>query len=117
MRAAKVDANQKSIVDALRRAGASVQLLHRVGEGCPDALAGYRGRNVLVEIKDGAKPPSARKLNDVQVEWHAAWRGQVATVTSEAEAFAAVGITTNKAARQDVRASTPSLNRNPAFKD
>ena len=32
-RAAKVDANQREVVAALRGAGASVQLLHAVGEG------------------------------------------------------------------------------------
>lgn len=81
MGAAEVDANQKAIVGALRRAGATVQLLHRGGEGCADALAGYRRRNVLFEINGGMMTPSARKLNDVQVEWRTVCRGQVAVVT------------------------------------
>jgi hypothetical protein len=50
-RAAKVDANQREVVAALRGAGATVQLLHAVGEGCPDLLVGYRGGNYLLEVK------------------------------------------------------------------
>lgn len=87
-RASKVDQNQADIVDALRRVGASVQLLHAVGAGCPDILAGYRGRNVLLEIKDGSKPPSARKLTEKQIDWHADWRGQVCVVDSVDAALA-----------------------------
>jgi hypothetical protein len=54
-RAAKVDANQREVVAALRGAGASVQLLHAVGEGCPDLLVGYKGLTMLLEVKDGSK--------------------------------------------------------------
>ena len=89
-RAAKVDQNQPEIVDALRKIGATVQPLHGVGAGCPDILVGYRGRNLLVEIKDGSKPPSARKLTPDQVEWHASWRGQVAVADSIDAAIAII---------------------------
>lgn len=92
MRAAKVDANQGEIVDALRRVGCSVQLLHMVGKGCPDLLVGRHGVNVLLEIKDGSKPPSARKLTPDQEIWHDNWRGQVTVVCSVHEAFVAVGV-------------------------
>ena len=87
-RAAKVDANQAAIVAVLRQVGASVQPLHAVGGGVPDLLVGYRGRNWLVEVKDGEKPASARKLTPDQAEWHAAWRGQVAVLKSDEEALA-----------------------------
>lgn len=93
MRKAKVDANQKEIVAALRKAGVSVQHLHAVGKGCPDLLAGVPdGSNVLLEVKDGKKPPSARKLTPDQVEWHSAWRGRVVVVTSVDEALQACGV-------------------------
>ena len=49
--AAKVDANQKEIVAALRRIGATVQCLHMVGHGCPDLLVGWHGENILMEVK------------------------------------------------------------------
>jgi len=89
-RAAKVDRNQNEIVDALRKIGASVQPLHAVGQGCPDILVGWRGMNTVLEIKDGSKPPSARKLTPDQVEWHEAWRGQVTVVETVEQAIEAV---------------------------
>lgn len=81
-RAAKVDENQTQIAQAFRKLGASVLFLHGVGMGCPDILVGIRGRNLLVEIKDGNKAPSKRKLTDWQEKWHADWRGQADVVES-----------------------------------
>ena len=81
-RAAATDRNQGEIVSALRRAGVTVQPLHRVGEGCPDLLCGFRGKNVLIEVKDGQKAPSDRRLTTDQVDWHNGWKGQVAVVES-----------------------------------
>jgi len=89
-RAAKVDANQPDIVAALRKIGATVQPLHAVGQGCPDLLVGWRGMNTVIEVKDGSKPPSARKLTPDQVEWHAEWRGQVTVVETVEQAIEAV---------------------------
>jgi len=87
-RAARVDANQADIVHVLRRAGATVQLIHVIGDGCPDLLVGWRGRNLLLEVKDGSRPPSERCLTPDEERWHALWRGQVAVVTCEREALA-----------------------------
>jgi Holliday junction resolvase len=75
MRAAKIDANQEQVVDALRAVGATVQTLATVGKGVPDLLVGYQGKTLLLEVKDGRKPPSARKLSEDQLKWHGAWRG------------------------------------------
>lgn len=92
-RAAKVDENQSEIVNALRKIGCSVQLLHAVGAGCPDLLVGWNGDVFLLEVKDGKKPPSARKLTADQVEWHSGWRGKpVAVVCNIREALEAIGI-------------------------
>lgn len=91
-RASKVDDNQASIVQALRTVGCSVLPLHAVGQGCPDLLVARAGDMVLIEVKDGAKPPSARKLTPDQVEFHASWRGRIVVVTSIREALEAVGI-------------------------
>ena len=92
-RAAAVDANQAEIVAALRAAGVSVHSLHREGGGCPDLLCGYRGVTQLLEVKDGSKPPSARKLTPDQKEWFAAWRGSpVCVVDNVAEALAVFGV-------------------------
>jgi len=85
---ARVDANQAKLVALFRKLGFSVQHLHAVGRGVPDLMLGARGRNYLAEIKDGAKPPSARLLSPSQVAWHAEWRGQVAVIESEESALA-----------------------------
>jgi hypothetical protein len=87
-RAARVDANHGQIVAALRRMGASVEDASRMGRGCPDLLVGFRGRTLLVEVKDGSKPPSDRRLTPDQVRWHERWRGHVAVVSSVDEAVA-----------------------------
>lgn len=84
-RASKVDANQPEIVKALRLAGATVQPLHMVADGCPDLLVGYMRRTALVEVKDGSKPPSARALTPDQLEWHRDWRGGTLAVVSDVE--------------------------------
>ena len=74
-RAAKIDANQTQVVLALQAAGATVQSLAAVGQGVPDLLVGFQGKTLLMEVKDGQKPPSARRLTEDQLTWHGAWRG------------------------------------------
>ena len=91
-RAAAVDANQPEIVKALRDVGASVQHLHTVGKGCPDIAVGFRGKNYLLEIKDGSKPPSGRKLTTDEAEWHLKWGGAVSIVNTTNEALLAIGL-------------------------
>ena len=91
-RAAKVDRNQPEIVAALRQLGCTVQPLHAVGEGCPDLMVGWQGKTYALEVKDGLRAPSDRKLTPAQVNWHRDWRGHVATVNSVREALEAIGI-------------------------
>ncbi len=91
MKAARVDANQPLITAALRQVGATVQPIHTVGKGCPDLLVGYRGENFLLELKDGDKRPSARKLTSFEAEWHETWRGKVFVVCDVKEALTAIG--------------------------
>lgn len=92
MRAAKVDANQNRIVMALRAVGATVQSLAEVGKGVPDLLVGFRGELVLLEVKDGAKVPSAQALTPDQVAWHRQWAGcRVEVVNSIDAALIAIG--------------------------
>ena len=84
--AAKIDANQVEIVKALREAGATVQSLAAIGKGCPDILVGVNGCTLLMEIKDGSKAPSARKLTDDQLTWHSKWTGGTLCVVDGIEA-------------------------------
>jgi hypothetical protein len=44
---------------------------------------GYGGVNYLVEVKDGAKPASARKLTPDEERWHQGWLGRVHVVACE----------------------------------
>lgn len=86
--AKRIDGNHEVIRSALREAGASVRDLSGAGDGIPDLLVGYKGRNFLVEVKDPKQPPSRRKLTPAQVEFFDSWLGQVAKVTTPEEALA-----------------------------
>lgn len=84
------DPNQKEIVAALRAVGATVDII-----GDPvDLLVGWRGENLLMEVKRDAKA----KLQPSQVAFIGSWRGQVARVNSVAEALAVLGIRATAAA-------------------
>ena len=86
MKAARTDANQPAIVDALRKCGVLVTLLHKVGDGVPDLLCHFRGKTVMLEVKI-----PGGKLNKLQQDWHAARKDcAVYVVTSEQEAIDAV---------------------------
>lgn len=84
-RAAKTDANHGEIVAALRKIGCKVQSLAAVGGGVPDLLVMKGYRLYLLEVKDGAKVPSARKLTEDQVKWHSEWAGAPVAVVENAE--------------------------------
>lgn len=77
--ARKVDANQSEIVEALRGIPeCSVLILSTVGDACPDLLIGYRGANLLVELKNpkvhyNPKLPTMVK----QAEFRQTWKGRV----------------------------------------
>lgn len=81
--AARSDKNQQVIVATLRQCGASVCHLHAVGRGVPDLCVGYRGHNMLVEVKS-----ATGHLNALQETWHASWRGQVAIIYTTEDAVA-----------------------------
>jgi Holliday junction resolvase len=89
----RTDENQTDIVQALRKAGCRCIDLSAVGNGCPDILA-YRnstGLFYMLELKDGDKYPSQRKLTPHQVKFHEEW--PVSVVKNIDEALQAVGLT------------------------
>lgn len=86
----RTDANQTEIVDALRRAGASVWITSALGHGFCDVVAGYRGKNFLLELKDGKKSASRTKLTPDEQRFVDSWRGTVHTVSSVDEALLVV---------------------------
>jgi hypothetical protein len=65
MRARRTDSNHNDMLRLAREVGAEVLDLHAL-PGALDALVGYRGRLYLVEIKDGAKVKSKRKLTTAE---------------------------------------------------
>lgn len=88
-RAGRKDANQELIVKALRKAGASVTVMDEP----VDLLVGYKGRTFLIEVKDGARKPSERRLTPEQQKFFNEWQGgQVAKVETIAGAFYVLGI-------------------------
>ena len=84
-RRARTDANHAEIVNALRQAGAFVQSLAEIGNGCPDLLVSRAGKTYLLEVKDHSKPPSKRQLTLEQMRWHGAWRGGALAIVCDVE--------------------------------
>jgi len=77
----RTDSNHAEIIKALRKIpNLSVFSTHEVGKGFPDIVIGYKGINYLIEIKDGNKPPSARKLTPDEVKFHHEWHGQIKVI-------------------------------------
>ncbi len=89
---AKVDGNQSQIVMQLRGLGLSVRSTAMVGQGFPDIIVGYRGRNFIFEIKDPAQPPSKRRLTPLEVIFAEEWKGQVDMIEIVDDALTFMGI-------------------------
>lgn len=95
-RASRVDDNHKHVVDQLRRHGFSVVDLSGVGGGVPDLAVGIQAQvkggrlpfTILLEVKDGDKPPSARGLTPQQENFFRLYRGSAAIVYTANEAVA-----------------------------
>ena len=81
-RAAKKDSNHNEIAGTFRQLGWSWTDTHQLGNGFPDGAAGKNNRTLLVEIKDGSLPPSARKLTPMEQTFHDRFKGAKAIVES-----------------------------------
>ena len=90
--AKRVDANQKNVVQQLRKLGCSVAITSSLGKGFPDFVIGVRGKNYLIELKDGAKTPSQRKLTPDESHFHALWRGQIDVCNDIGEIIKLIGL-------------------------
>jgi hypothetical protein len=82
-RAARRDANEGDIIKAMRAEGAYVKVIN--DEGLFDLLVSYRGETLMVEVKDGAKPPSARRLTDAEQKFHDEWPGDNLYIVNSVE--------------------------------
>jgi Holliday junction resolvase len=86
-RAAKIDANQKKVVEQLRRCGFSVYCTHMIGRGFPDIVVGANNRNYLFEIKDEEKTASRKKLTPDEEKFFQTWSGQVSIIENTDDAL------------------------------
>jgi hypothetical protein len=85
------DMNEAEIIDALRKAGASVFVLDRP----VDLLVGFRGVNYLVEVKLPLGPQGGSShsyLTPAQADFQAGWRGQLTVVRTAEEALHEIGL-------------------------
>lgn len=87
----KADANQQEIVKVLLAAGASVADLHTIGRGIPDLLCGFRGVNLLMEVKG-----AGGKLTPSEHQFFATWRGPTIIVHDPQDALEKLYIFTEK---------------------
>jgi hypothetical protein len=106
--AKRTDANHAAVRDALRADGFDVLDLSAAGDGIPDLCVRInmvKGTPVLsphtppvfLELKDGDKPKSARKLTAKQELWHRHCWAVTHTVTNIDEARAALAWAANRA--------------------
>jgi len=79
---ARVDANQKEIVQELRKRGISVLHTHQLGKGAPDIIVGYMNSNYLIELKDGNKSKSQQRLTKDELDFSLKWCGNYAVCNS-----------------------------------
>lgn len=89
-RNAKIDANQPEIVKVFRDLQCSVRHTHQLPDGGGDIIVGCRNLNCLVEIKDGSKAPSERKLTEDEERFMKGWKGMYRVVNNVDEAIAVV---------------------------
>jgi len=82
--ARRVDENQNEIVTALRKCGAFVRIISQ-GDGIPDLLVGYKGYTILMEVKDGDKSPSKRRLTEAEEEFFMGWKGGILVIVNSIE--------------------------------
>ena len=81
-RAAKVDDNQADVVKLFRKLGWTVLIISQL-KNCCDIIISKSGRTVAVEIKDGKKPPSQRKLSDGEIKFRDNWQGEYAIIETQ----------------------------------
>jgi|TARA_R110000787_G_scaffold56390_3_gene129654 hypothetical protein len=86
----RIDANQPSIVKTFRTLGCHVAITSSLGGGFPDVVVSTHGVTCLVEIKDGSKVPSRRRLTEDELMFHNVCSGYIAVIESEEQALGLV---------------------------
>ena len=70
----RVDGNHAKIANHFLSFGCSVLKIADL-PNCCDLVVSKHGRSIFIEIKDGKKPPSARKLTDGEAKFKAETQG------------------------------------------
>ena len=83
-RAAKTDDNQKEVVALFRKLGWYVLIVSQL-KNCCDIIVSKGGETYAIEIKDGKKPPSARKLSIGEQKFKNEWLGKWRLVETESD--------------------------------
>lgn len=74
-RAARRDSNEPAVIAVAKKCGASVIQLDN--EGVPDLLLGFRGQNILIEVKT-----EKGKLTPAQEIFFRTWKGTAVVIRS-----------------------------------
>ena len=88
-RGSKPDLNHAEIRDGLRQiiGFQCVRDTKDIGSGFPDLIAGFRGKNYFLEVKQvGAK------LTPAEIKFHQEWEGQIDIVHNLDEALKMIGL-------------------------
>ncbi len=100
---ARTDGNQRDVVARVRSCGYSVWVTSGHGHGAPDFVVGGRPGPYSplhgidryawpVELKDGSRPPSERRLTPDEQRWHDDWRGPVHVCESADDVLRLLGV-------------------------
>ena len=80
-RAARIDDNQTEIVKTFKMLGWSVLIIAQL-KNCCDIMVAKNGHTIAVEIKDGKKVESRRKLTPGEADFRDEWKGHWELVES-----------------------------------
>jgi len=72
--AARKDTNHEQIVKLFKKLGWSVLDIAQL-KNCCDIFVSKKQITIAIEIKDGEKPPSQRKLTDGELKFKNEWKG------------------------------------------
>lgn len=84
-RSFRKDSNQKSIISALKKIGASVIDASNIGSGFPDLIIGYHKKTYLIEIKNKDNWYGKRGGSISQKTFRTDWKGDQIYVFSSIE--------------------------------
>ena len=86
MYAKRRDRNHQEVLQHLKAKGWAVTDLADLGNGVGDLLVSRQGFAAIVEVKDGAKPPSARKLTPKELAFARNYLGPYIVATTPEQA-------------------------------